>query len=174
MKEEKLPASEVTAASGARCLPISTQTAAKFTPSVVLSQSGAISFVWIAFSPATQPRRFAAPAGAPPPPRRRAAPQKRTDDGGGLGGDAEVGAEAPADLVRVGPDLDQGKLRVGRGGGGVGLADAVGDALADGDRQVGLPHLVHQLLRHADAHIAAVVRVPGIEQLRPAMGGRDR
>ena len=89
-------------------------------------------------------------------------------------GDAERRAPHAADLVRVRPDVDQRQLRLRRGREGVGLAHAVGQPLAERDHQVRPLHLVEQLLRHPDAHIAAMVRVVVIEELRPAVGRHDR
>jgi hypothetical protein len=54
------------------------------------------------------------------------------------------------------------------------LADRVGHALAEGQHQIGLLHLADQGGRHADPHIAAVIWMGRVEQLRPAMGRADR
>ena len=63
-KVAKLPASEVTVASGARCLPISATTAEKFTPSSRGSQGRSSRRRWVLCSPSIQPRRRAPSAGA--------------------------------------------------------------------------------------------------------------
>ena len=91
-----------------------------------------------------------------------------------IAGHAQIGAPDAADLVRIGPDMDQRQLRLRRGGKRVGLADGVGQPLTQRDDQVGLLHLADQRRRDADAHVAAVIGMAGIEQLRPAMGGIDR
>jgi hypothetical protein len=48
------------------------------------------------------------------------------------------------------------------------------EALAQADHQVRLLHLVQQRLGHADAHVAAVVGMVGVEQMRAAMRRADR
>ena len=70
--------------------------------------------------------------------------------------------------------MHQRHLRLRRGGECVGLADRIRNPLPDGHHQVGLLHLPDQSRRHTDTHIAAVVGVTRIEQLRPAVGGIDR
>ena len=56
----------------------------------------------------------------------------------------------------------------------VGLADGVGHPLAQRDQQIGALHLADQRRRHAYAHIAAVIRMGRVEQLRPAVSWADR
>ena len=87
---------------------------------------------------------------------------------------AEIGPPYPADLVRVRPDMDKRQLRLRRRREAVGLADRVGHAFAERDHQIGLLHLADQRGRHADAHIAAEIRMGRVEQLRPAMRRADR
>ncbi len=90
------------------------------------------------------------------------------------GRDAEIRPPHPADLIRIGPDMDERQLRLRRLREAVGLADGIGHPLAERHHQIGLLHLADQRRRHPDPHIAAEIRVRCIEQLRPAMRWADR
>ncbi len=70
--------------------------------------------------------------------------------------------------------MDKRQLRLRRLWEAVGLADRIGHALAERHHQIGLLHFADQGRRHPDPHIAAVIRVIGVEQLRPAMSRADR
>src|SRR5207302_1026114 len=83
-------------------------------------------------------------------PGRRAALQERLDDLVRTAGHAEIGPPHAADLVRVGPDMDERQLRLRRGGKAVGLADRIGHPLAERHHQIGLLHLADQSRRHPD------------------------
>ena len=65
--------------------------------------------------------------------------------------------------------MHERQLRLWRGRESVGLADAVRHPFAQADHQVRLLHLRDQCRRNPDAHVAAIVRMRGVEQLRPAM-----
>ena len=105
---------------------------------------------------------------------RHAALEQRLDDLVRARRDAEIGPPHATDLVRIRPDVHKRQLRLRRLREGVGLADGVGHALAERNHQIGLLHLADQGRRHADPHIAAVIRVRRVEELRPAVRRTDR
>ena len=115
--------------------------------------------------------------------RRRRGPGRRrrgreTLERGRKGGrrcvDGQRRAIDPAELLDAGIDMHERLRRARDVEQRVALRGHLAEPAADQDDEIGLLHAREQLRVRADAEVAGVAGVPGVEEMRPAERGRDR